>query len=76
LKRAFNAADLAQVHARKGEVESACDYVKQIIAIADASTPLQQRLLVVRTHLEPYADVEAVKDLDIKLRTVLLPEKP
>ena len=63
---------MAQIHACKGDVESACDYVKQIIGIADASIPLQQRLLVVCTHLEPYGDVEVVKELNREIRKFLL----
>ena len=32
LQRAFYVVDMAQVHARKGEVESACNHAKQIIS--------------------------------------------
>jgi transcriptional regulator with XRE-family HTH domain len=74
LQRAFYVTNMAHVRAREGEVESACDHAKQIIDIADTDIPLLQRLLAVRTHLEPYADVAAVKDLDRDIRE-LLPEK-
>jgi transcriptional regulator with XRE-family HTH domain len=72
LERAFLVVDLAQLHAREGQVESTCGYAKQIIGIASASVSLRQRLWTVRTLLEPYADVEAVKELDGQIRALLL----
>jgi hypothetical protein len=71
LRRAFCVADMAQLHARKGEIGSACDYAKQIMSLADTNASLRQSLLAVRTHLTPYADVEAVKDLDRDIRAFL-----
>jgi tetratricopeptide (TPR) repeat protein len=67
LRRAFCIADLAQVYAREGRVESACDSARQIMNIADTNASLRQSLLAVRAHLEPYADVEAVKELDVQM---------
>ena len=72
IQKAFRVADMAQIHARKGEVESACDCAKQIITIASTKAPIRQRLWIVRTLLEPYADVVAVKNLDREIRVVLL----
>jgi hypothetical protein len=72
LQRAFYVGDMAQLHARKGEVESACDRVRQIISIADASVALRHKLLTARTLLEPYADVQAVKDLDAEIKVFQL----
>jgi tetratricopeptide (TPR) repeat protein/transcriptional regulator with XRE-family HTH domain len=72
LQRAFCIVDMAQIHAREGEVESACEYVKQIISIADTSAPLRQRLVIVRIHLKPYADVASMRDLDIQMRALQL----
>jgi hypothetical protein len=74
LQRAFYVGDMAQLHARKGEVENACDHARQIIGRADASVALRQKLLTVRALLEPYTDVQVVKDLDTKMRA-LLPEQ-
>jgi hypothetical protein len=72
LQRAFYVGDMAQLHARKGEVESACDRVRQIISIADAGVALRHKLLTARTLLEPYADVQAVKDLDAEIKVFQL----
>jgi tetratricopeptide (TPR) repeat protein len=72
LRQAFHVVDMAQVHARKGEVEPACDCAKQIITIANTKAPIRQRLWIVRTLLEPYADVADVKNLDREIRVVLL----
>ena len=43
-----------------------------IVGIANAGAPLRQRLLTICTHLEPYADVQVVKDLDTEMRVLLL----
>jgi tetratricopeptide (TPR) repeat protein len=72
LRRAFLVVDMGQIHARKGDVESACGYARQIIGMADTNIPLRQRLLMVRTHLQSYADVQAVKDLDAEIRVFQL----
>jgi len=72
-QRACLMVDMAQVYAREGEVESACNSARQIIDMARTDTPLQKRLLMVRTLLEPYKDVQVVKELDMQLKTLLLP---
>jgi hypothetical protein len=72
LQRAFYVVDMAQLEARKGEVESACDHARQIITFAGTSASVRKKLSTVRTLLEPYADVGAVKDLDRDIRTLLL----
>jgi tetratricopeptide (TPR) repeat protein len=72
LKRAVTVADMAQIHARKGEVETACNYIKQVVGIIGTSAVLRQRFWTVRTLLEPYADVRVVKDLDREIRALLL----
>src|SRR5262249_29429557 len=72
LRRAFCMADMAQVYARAGKIESACDSAKQVMSIAHTNASLRQSLLTLHTLLVPYADVEAVKDLDREMRVVLL----
>lgn len=72
LSRAFNVVDMAQIYARKGEVEFACDYARQMIGIAGASAPLRQRLLTVCTLLEPYGDVAVVNELNREVKALLL----
>lgn len=72
LRRAFCMADMAQVYACEGKIESACDYAKQVMSIADTNASLRQSLLAVRIHLKPHAGVEVVKDLDQEIRASLL----
>jgi len=64
---------MAQLCARKGEVESACDHAKQIIAIAGTNASLRRKLVTVRTLLEPFVDVVDVKDLDREISALILP---
>jgi tetratricopeptide (TPR) repeat protein len=68
LRAAFCMADMAQVCAREGKVESACGYARQVMSIAETNASLRQSLLAVRILLEPYADVEAVRDLEMQMR--------
>jgi len=63
---------MAQLDARKGEVESACNYARQTIPFAVTSTAVRRKLSTVRTLLEPYADAAAVKDLDREITMMLL----
>ena len=67
MQRAFCVVDMAHIQASEGDVESACEYVKQIIHIADTSAPLRQRLVIVRNHLSLYGDVAAVRDLSLQM---------
>jgi DNA-binding XRE family transcriptional regulator len=73
-QRAFLIVDMAQVHAREGEVEAACNSAKQILDIAAADTLVLQRLLMVHKQLEPYADVSVVQELNREIRALSLAE--
>jgi DNA-binding SARP family transcriptional activator len=64
LQRAFYTVDMAQLQARKGEVEAACKAAREVVGVADTSASVRHKLVTVRTLLDPYADVQAVKDLD------------
>jgi tetratricopeptide (TPR) repeat protein len=74
LRRTFYVVDMAHVHARRGNVEAACDYAMQIIGMAGNDNPLKQRLLEVCTHLEPYSDVQVVKGLESEIKALVLAE--
>jgi hypothetical protein len=72
LQRIFYVADMAQLQAREGDVESACNSASEVIGVADSSASVRHKLLTVRTLLEPYADVQVVKDLESEMRALVL----
>lgn len=75
LQRTFYVADMAQLDARTGEVESACNHARQTIPFALTSAAVRHTLATVRTLLEPYADAGVVKDLDREIAMTLLGQR-
>ncbi|HYU73487.1 MAG TPA: helix-turn-helix transcriptional regulator [Ktedonobacteraceae bacterium] len=65
-------ADLASVYARQGEVEMACDLIRQSIDLVDQATPkhVLQRLTEIQQLLHPWKETIYVKELDGFFRKV------
>ena len=66
-------ADLASVDIRQGEIEEACERANQAVAIAVQikSQMVTERLLTLRRELEPWKNMQHVKNLDEHLAPLL-----
>ncbi len=68
--RCYVLTDLAAAFAEQKEIEEACKRAGQALAITTSATPMDvlQRIGSFRGQLEPWQDVQAVKDLDKHIR--------
>jgi hypothetical protein len=68
-RRAMILTDLALASVQKKELEQACNYAGEAVAIASQSTSIMliAGLRKVRSLLEPFADASSVRKLDRRL---------
>ncbi|WP_047222827.1 MULTISPECIES: helix-turn-helix transcriptional regulator [Protofrankia] len=72
-KRSLLLGAVAEVHIQQREIEQACQFAADALAIVaqtDFSLGLT-RVLHIRDHLSPWRDVQAVRDLDEQLRVLI-----
>ncbi|MBV9689831.1 MAG: helix-turn-helix transcriptional regulator [Ktedonobacteraceae bacterium] len=64
--------DLATTSIQEQEIEQACSYIQQSLALILPTHAMRQlhRVRTIREQLEPWAAVEAVRNLDERLHTV------
>ncbi len=69
-RRCYILTDLASACIKRKEIEEACRYACQALALtAQAKSPaLWQRINDVRNQLEPWRDIQVVKDFNAQLR--------
>lgn len=72
-KRSLLMSDIAEVHIQRREIEAACHFAAEALAIVaqtDFSLGLT-RVRRTRDHLRPWQHTQAVRDLDDQLRALL-----
>jgi DNA-binding SARP family transcriptional activator len=75
-RKLYYLTDLAGVHARQGEVETACSYIIQsipfITQVGSGSKTIRKHLLQARTLLQPYEQTSFVEALDRQMAPLLI----
>lgn len=66
--------DIATAHVQQGEIEEACKFVKQALAITSQTNSMSvlQRIRNLRNKLEPWKNTQCIKDLDEQFATTLM----
>ncbi len=71
-RRCYILTDIASACIERKEIEEACTYARQALALtAQAKSPaLWQRINDIREELEPWKDIQDVKDFNAQLRKI------
>lgn len=64
---------LAEAYAKAGDVEHACAEITKILDAVEGvnSARVEKRVMVLRRALRPYADVQAVREIEERARTLM-----